>query len=210
MVTVRRIVPPATPALWVALTLTLGAPAHADPLRLHVDWGRTLEQGQQWLLAGARAKVSLEMQAGVGSSGASHAEEPATPWLGIAPHLSVLGRDWNESYLFLGRLSATDVFRLTQSNRMLLTRVRFGDGIVVPFAQLGFGQWRVDTNVMPGWAGDTEVAAQVGAGVELRIMNVYSLAIESDYTVLYRDRWQPQDLPYPRFWGATAATRIRF
>jgi hypothetical protein len=188
------------------VAVTLAGSAQADPLRLKVDWGKTVVLGQQWLLAGAEAeKASLELRPRPETE-----TEIATPLVGLAPHLSVLGRDWNEAYLFMGRLSTTDVFRLSRSSRMMFTRVRFGDGIIVPFAQVGFGQWRVDTNVLPGWVCDTETAAQLGAGLEFRVGKVYSVALETDYTVLYRDQRDPTNIPYPRFWGGMAATRMRF
>jgi hypothetical protein len=208
MRTLSRIAP--SSALLIALAFSRSA--EADPMRLQVDWGKTLLLGQEWLITGARAEKASAEPGASAPGGTEGALEDTTPWVGVAPHLSVLGRDWNESFVFTGRLTTTDVLRLTQSNRMLLTRVRFGDGVIVPFAQLGFGQWRVDTNMLPGWACDTEVAAEVGAGFELRVRKAYSFAIESDYTVLYRDQPEPTNIPYARiwFWGATAATRIRF
>jgi hypothetical protein len=93
---------------------------------------------------------------------------------------------------------------------MMLARVGFGDGILVPFAQIAVGQWRVDSDVMPGWVCNPEVAGQVGAGLELRVLNSYSIAIETDYTALYREQREPQDLPFPRFWGAMTSTSLHF
>jgi len=191
----------------LASGLAICTPAEAEPLRLQVDWVKTVLLGQQWLLDGAameKASGDGRVVAGGGSS------ESPSGWIGLAPHVSVLGRDWGEAHLFVGRLATTDVFRLSRSNRMVVTRVRFGDGVVVPFGQIGVGQWRVDTDMMPGWACDMEVAAQLGAGLELRVGRVYAIALEADFTALYRDQREPQNIPYQRFWGTTAAARMHF
>lgn len=194
-------------------SLAMCATAQADvPIRLGIDWSRTLEHGATWLMSNVEPeKLSpIEMHSPGEASRTAPPSEFGTAWFGAAPHVSIVARDWGDARRLAGRLSTTDVFRLSRSSRMVITRVRVGDGIIVPFAQVGLGQWRIDTDLKPGWACDTELAAQLGAGLELRIANVYSVALETDYTVLYREQYQPRDIPYPRFWGAMAAARMPF
>jgi hypothetical protein len=204
-------------ALTLVLTLAVPArPARADSsLHLKIDWAKAYFQGMQWLVANGDATKTSTMEARAASEASSPSPgstvaEEGNSWLNGVPHLSLVGRDWGEAHLLAGRLATTDVFRLSRSSRMVVARIRFGDGIIVPFAQLGLGQWRVDTNVLPGWVCDTEVAGQVGGGFELRIAKAYAIAVESDYTMLYRDQREPQNIPFPRFWGTTAASRVRF
>jgi hypothetical protein len=127
-----------------------------------------------------------------------------------APHLSLVARDWCGAQLLVGRLSLTDQIRLSRSVRMVVSRVRLVDGRVAPFAQVGLGQWRVDNDLMPGFKNDTELAGQIGGGFEWKLAWRSVLAIEVDYTVLYRETRAPQPVYNPYLLGAFLATRTVF
>jgi len=193
----------------VVAMLALAAPAKADDVRLEVRWDKVLSQG--WHLAMEGVVPEHESSAAIGTESAHPGpSEFGNAFFGAAPHVSLVARDWGEARRLAGRLSVTDQFRLSRSSRMVVARVRLGEGMLAPFGQLGLGQWRVDTDLMPGWARDTEVAAQFGGGIELRITHAYAFAVETDYTVLYRETHEPQNIPYPRFWGTLAASRVEF
>jgi hypothetical protein len=85
-----------------------------------------------------------------------------------------------------------------------------GDGRVAPFAQMGLGQWRIDTSLMPGMQQDVELAMQLATGFELRLTRTWKLALEADYTVLYREVHEPQMVTSPWLWGTILATRATF
>ena len=111
------------------------------------------------------------------------------------------------------RLSLVDAMRLSQSTRMIVTRVRFGDlqvSRVTPFAQVGLGQWRTDTNIMPLTPRSTEIAGQAGGGIEIQISRTWQLAAESSVTALYREQREDTSIPQTRFWSAMFASRFEF
>jgi hypothetical protein len=132
-------------------------------------------------------------------------------WFGVAPKVSLVARDWGTARsLAGGPLAVTDAIRVSRSSRMVLSRIRLGEGRVVPFTQLGLGQWRVDTEMVPHLPRNVELAAQFGAGVEMRLYRGWELAAETDLTVLYREVHEPQQLTTPRMWGAFLASRVEF
>jgi len=135
---------------------------------------------------------------------------PETPWVGASPHLSLVARDWSGAQLLVGHLMLTDELRLNRSCRMILSRVRFVDGRIAPFAQAGFGQWRVDTDLMPIMRADVEIAAQLGGGFELTIDEHTAFALETDYTILYREQHAPEMVSGPHPWVAFLAARAVF
>jgi hypothetical protein len=144
--------------------------------------------------------------------GPEHGPRPdpsALRWLGASPHVSLIARDWGGAQLLFGHLTLTDQLRLSRSSRMVLSRVRIADGRVTPFAQAGFGQWRVDTDwvLLPR---DVELAGQAGGGFELAINSSAAVAIEADYTFLYREQREPQMISGPHLWGTFFAARFVF
>jgi hypothetical protein len=178
------------------LAVVLAAPtAHAQQaLRLQVDWdklGAVLRDGPGAILMPREAL------------------RPDPPLFGTSPQMSVVARDWSASQSLYGALGPTDQLRLSSSLRMVVARVRLGEGRITPFAQVGFGQWRVDTSVvqMPN---DVEVAGQIGGGFELRIAPRVVVALEGSCTMLYRESVQPEMLASPRLWGALLAGRAHF
>jgi hypothetical protein len=115
------------------------------------------------------------------------------------PRLSLLARDWGGTEVLVGHLSPTDQARLLHSSRMLVTRVRFFDQRgFAPYAQLGVGQWRIDADRIPGLPRDIEAAGQVGGGVQWAATRWLGLALEGDYTVMYRPQHEPQMVCSPQ------------
>jgi len=138
-------------------------------------------------------------------------EQEIERWVGVTPHLSLVARDWSGVQLLMGgHVALTDQLRLSRSSRMVVSRVRLADGRIAPFAQLGLGQWRIDTDLMPVLPRDTELATQLGGGFELKLAPRWRLALEVDYTLLYREGHEPQQVAGTRLWGAFLATHAAF
>ena len=198
-----------TAGAW-ALTSALAPEAKADAVRLTVDWNRVLKQGESWVIAQAEterepAPRSLDLTRSTSSAALGSA------WVGVAPNVSLVARDWGAARrLAGGPLALTDALRVSRSCRMVMTRMRLGEGRLVPFAQLGLGQWRVDTDFVPHLPRDVELAAQFGAGVEMRLLPGWELAAETDLTVLYREEHEAQQISVPRMWGTFLASRVQF
>jgi hypothetical protein len=200
-----------------ALSVCLAAVALFTPtraraeqrLRLSVHWEKFAE-----VIRTAGASLLPEMGWHLGSTEASlpltPAEESPSPWVGRTARLSVVARDWGGTELVVGHLTPTDQVRLSRSIRMLVARVRATEGRIVPFAQVGMGQWRVDTNILPMLRPDVEVAGQLGAGVEIALGPSAAIALETDYTILYREEHESQMVNEPHLWGSFLAARGRF
>lgn len=131
-------------------------------------------------------------------------------WFGLSPHVSLVARDWEGAQLLLGHLVLTDQLRLSRSSRMVVSRIRLADGRFAPFAHVGLGQWRVDTNLMPVLPRDVELATQVGGGFEIALSRHAALAVEADHTILMREHHEPQMVAEPYVWGAFLAARALF
>jgi len=136
----------------------------------------------------------------------------ARRWVGLAPRMSLVARDWGSSQLLVGNLTLTDQLRLTRSSRMVVSRVRLGEGRLVPFAQLGIGEWRVDRSLVPALPLNQQLAAQAGAGFELTLAPSVVIALEASWTLLWNDdiTSQPQTIARPNLWGSLLAARARF
>jgi hypothetical protein len=131
-----------------------------------------------------------------------------------APDASLVARDWGGPRLFVGHLSTVDRIRFGRSSRMLVGRVRVPLGSVLPFAQLGLGQWRIDTDLLP-YRRDAVYAAQLGYGFEIDLSRFASIAFEVDHTFLYRDpdRIDPRcahPAKLPELWASFVAATARF
>ncbi|HLK41261.1 MAG TPA: hypothetical protein VKU41_31135 [Polyangiaceae bacterium] len=176
--------------------------SEADELRLRVDWGKladvlreggaTLTAASAWPTEGTPAPTSTMR------------------WLGASPDFSIVARDWGSTQLLVGRLSLTDQSRVTRSSRMVVMRVRLTDGMLAPFAQLGLGQWRIDNDLLPTLPRDVELAGQLGGGFDLALARDVVLAVEGDYTLLYREQHEPQMVLGPHVWTTLLAARARF
>ena len=199
----------------IAAALALGACMAVAPLataddgiQLRIDWdqlGMALRQGATGFLP--RESWRAEAQERYGSASA----EPP-PWIGTAPRVSLVARDWGVSQLLWGRLSLTDQLRLTHSSRMVVTRVGLANGRIVPFVQLGVGQWRIDTSLVPTLPSDAQAAGQIGGGFELELARDTVIAIEADGTMLYREGRESDTLvaATAHVWGTLLAGRARF
>ncbi len=154
---------------------------------------------------------------GTGRSGSLSLTESYTsvPWFGVAPKVSLVARDWGGAKSLLGGdIALTDALRTSHSFRMALARIRFGTGRFVPFAQLGLGEYRIDTDIIPNHVADTELAAQVGGGFEVHMLRErrYGLdfAAETNFTQIVRDVREPGNLPTSRMCNSLLAMRMRF
>jgi hypothetical protein len=168
-----------------------------------VDWGKLGTVFRE----GAISLEARSTEARSTEGSGEHRTEPGTPWM--SPRMSVVARDWGASQPLLGRLALTDQLRLSRSSRMVVARVRMGDDRIAPFAQVGFGQWRVDTSVVP-MPYDVELAGQLGGGLELRVAPHAVIALEGTYTLLYREEREPQMLASPQLWGVLLAGKATF
>jgi hypothetical protein len=188
-------------ATGLALAALLASlPALAGDPRLAVDWSRlaaVLVTPPELLLQTAPLETL-------------DASTPV-PWVGGQPRVSLVARDWAESRRLVGDMSLTDELRPTRSSRMVVSRVRLADGRVAPFAQLGFGEWRVDTTLLPSLPHEHELAAQGGLGFELALAPETVVALEADWTLLQPG--SPSDVlaeTHPALWGTYMAVRTRF
>jgi hypothetical protein len=201
-------------ATLVAVTL-LAPNSHADEgVRLTVDWSKLAE-----IIRDGGATLAPELGLRLGSedtppASAGGATAPTTEevrWFGKSPQLGLVARDWGEARVLVGRhLSPTDQIRLSRSSRMFVTRLRLADGRLAPFAHIGFGQWRVDRDLMPALPHDVELAGQLGGGFELAIGRRAKLAMEADYTLLYREQHEPQMVCRPQLWSAFLVAQAQF
>lgn len=184
----------------------------ADEGRIAGDWARTLGDASTWVLANAeRTESSAQQQQQPGAESARVAyPELGTAWFGVAPKVTLVARDWGQSISLSGRLTPTEAMRLSRSSRMVVSRIRISGGRIVPFTQLGLGEWRIDADVLPLLPRITELAGQVGAGVELHLSGSWELALESNMTVIYRELHEQQNLPATRLFGAMVASRVEF
>lgn len=189
----------------IAATVALhAAPARADEARVSVDWSRALGDVQAWVFHNS------EKADGLGPEAArNRAPELGTAWFGVAPTMSIVARDWGRSFSFSGRLSPEETMRLSRSSRMVVSRMRLTGGRVVPFTQVGLGEWRVDGDVV-ALPSNTELAAQFGGGLELHLLPGWEVAWESHATVIYREVREPQNLPSTKLFGTMLASRFVF
>jgi hypothetical protein len=137
--------------------------------------------------------------------------DPAhAPTLGDRFGIALVARDWSVTHPLTGDDAIVDRLRLSRSTRMAVTRMRLKGGVLSPYAQLGLGQWRVDSDILPQLPHDNELAAQMGAGIEWRIFPRAALACETDQTVLYREHREPQNIPSAHLYSALVAFRAEF
>lgn len=202
----------------VGATIFGTTPAMADVGRAGIDWGRLLIELDGYARRGSGMLERPESNAYVSTVTAPgrHAQPlvlaDGNAWFGVAPSVSFVARDWGTAYRLSGdKLSLVDAMRLSESTRMVLTRVRLNrNNRITPFVQLGAGQWRTDRKFLPFRTGDTELAAQVGVGVELRLVGQWQLACETGATLFIRDRRESNDVPETRMWSAMIASRLPF
>ena len=125
--------------------------------------------------------------------------------------ISLVARDWRGAMGVVGERSLlSDSFRLTRSSRMIVGRVMLETGRLRPYAHLGLGEWRIDRDILPLSPKDQEFATQLSGGVEMRLAKQTRLAWESGYTILCRERREPQNLPTPHVLGSFAVLEAKF
>lgn len=152
--------------------------------RLTIDWeklGNLLRRDSPSAASPASWRAELSPPA------PSFTESPLLEGFRGMSGLSLVARDWDAAKLLMGRLSAVDQVQHGRSWRMALLRARFAEGPLVPFAQLGLGQWRVDPD-MPAIRHEQVFAGQLGGGVELVLSSWASIALEADCSMLVRER----------------------
>lgn len=136
------------------------------------------------------------------------ADRPA--FMDLVPNAALVARDWRGSTSLAGqRTMLVDELRPTASNRMLVGRVMTG-GRFTTFAQLGVGEWRVDTAMFPNARAYSEIAAQAGAGFQLALSSHVRAAGEAQYTVLSRSARYAADEVAPRIVAFVFAIDARF
>lgn len=213
----------AAAALATVFATSAAADARADATPRGVDWTRVLSdldrvarQGADVLdsprCSPAGCETSTNATAAAPERGFKlNVQDTANDLLAFRPAVSLVARDWNSSFRVAGdRLALIDVMRLTTSTRMVLTRVRMSDARIAPFAQVGLGQWRTDPFVLPLTPRYEEIAAQAAAGVELRLVGTWQVALETTTTMLYREQQNSRDLPAAHMWSTTFASRVDF
>ncbi len=128
-----------------------------------------------------------------------------------APRLSLVARDWESSRSILGDAALLDDLRPGRSSRMVISRVRIVQEGIAPFAQLGFGQWRVDASLFPSFPREMDLAALGGVGVEAKLNHRMTAAFETDCTVLQAGQ-SPGLIAqtHPLLWAGYLAIRTRF
>ena len=121
------------------------------------------------------------------------------PLFDLAPNASLVARDWKGSMKLAGdRTMLVDDLRPTASTRMVVGRLSTSRAWVTTFAQVGVGEWRIDTAMFPNARSYSETAGQIGAGFELRLPARLRVSAEAQYTMLYRDMSFTVDEVAPR------------
>jgi hypothetical protein len=199
---------------------TFSTAAHADTAgRAGLDWEQLLVRLDAYARHGNRVeKPNASAHHTASATGERttqlYVQNAGNAWFGVAPHVSLVARDWGGAFKLAGdQLSLADSMRLTSSTRMVMSRVRFGDfgtTLVTPFAQMGFGQWRTDSKVLPLTPSSTEIAAQVGGGVEIHVSRSWQIACETSATMFLRDSREENNLPQTSLWSTMLASRLEF
>jgi hypothetical protein len=133
------------------------------------------------------------------------------PFVDFMPNVSVVVRDWRGSMKIMGeRTMLLDDLRPTASNRMAVIRISTTDARLTPFGHVGAGEWRIDTAMFPHLRSYSEVAGQLGAGIELRLPRQLRMAAEAQYTVLYGNMAYTADEVAPRMLAFLVAIDGKF
>jgi hypothetical protein len=138
-------------------------------------------------------------------------EPSMTPsaFLGSTLHIAIVARDWREAYsLTDGRALLFDRVRLIRSSRMAVTRVSLSGGRLLPYAEMSFGQWRADVDLVPWLKNDMEAAGQIALGFEMHLARRCKFAWDVEETQIYVD--QEKNVPATRLVASFAALRAEF
>ncbi len=133
-----------------------------------------------------------------------------TPLVGQKLNLSLYLRDRNGSAPLLGvdDRSAIDFAKVSRSTRMIFGRALLGKGRIQPFAQIGAGYFRMDTDTR--YVGDLKVGVQYGLGVQIRLNPSCAIAVEANQSLFYRDPRVPQHFAPGGVFSVYAALRLQF
>ena len=174
-------------ALTLALSLCESSASAMGGVRLSVDWSRLgdMLHDASRILPGDAREGALDHE--------SDSREGGPRWLGASPYITLVARDWSGARRLLGHLTLTDDVRVIRSCRMVFSRVRLSGGRIVPFAQAGLGQWRIDRDLMPALRQDMQPAGQLGGGFELDVGPRALFAVEASYTI---PSHEPEVAPY--------------
>jgi hypothetical protein len=155
-----------------------------------------VDNGQRWLVAATLGPTVASDPTTRSTADAPTAERARLgrapdaehePLFDLSPNASIVARDWRGSMKIVGaRTMLVDNLRPTASNRMVMGRIAT-DAKVSLFAQVGAGEWRIDTVMFPNTPSYSEIAGQVGGGFEARITPRFRFAGEVQYTILHRD-----------------------
>jgi hypothetical protein len=177
--------------------------AHAETIRELVP--RLIEQGG-WLRAHYPGEQATKDQPAL--FGRHEVTEAPADVLGSDLHIAFVARDWREAYsLTDGHTLLFDRVRMIRSSRMAVTRVSWAGGRLLPYAEVSFGQWRADTELVPWLKSDAAAAGQLTAGLELRVASRCALAWDLEETQIYSDQ---QSVPATRLLASFAALRAEF
>ena len=178
--------------------------ARAESMRLHVNWGALVPTTQTWLRSQTHNKDHASPIASL-----RRVVDDESAVFGTNPRVALILRDWEGGHrLAGGYLSVTDAIRMSRSSRMLMGRVSLTSGFIMPFVQFGAGQWRVDKDMQPYLPGDVSIAAMLGGGFEIGIAHKLALAVETDWTVLYRETREASNIDAAHIFAAFGAVRL--
>lgn len=154
-------------------------------------------EAEQWVQAvmagpyGASDPTARTASATAARAEAAEAPQPAaaeTPVFDLAPTASLVARDWRGSMKLVGdRTMLVDDLRPAANSRMVVGRLSTAEARLTTFAQVGAGEWRVDTAMFPNARSYSETAGQLGGGFELRLPAKLRVSGEAQYTVLSRN-----------------------
>jgi hypothetical protein len=180
------------------------APAHAESLPRLIP--RLIEKGG-WLKGHFPAAGPVAQA----DDGSRAPQLVPSKWFGDTLHFSFVARDWREAYSITdGHPLVFDRVRLVRTSRMAVSRLSLTQGRIVPFAEVSVGQWRLDPDLMPTMPRDTELAAQLAVGFEVRIAPACAVAWNLERTSIYRETHDAQTLPVTNVTASFAALRAEF
>lgn len=195
---------------------TLTTPAQADEPK-HVDWMKILVDADRYVRTGtelaAPTPSSQQKNNTAVLSDDPNPQSLGNAWFGVAPRASLAFRDWRNSTKLAGdQLSLVEAMRLSASTRMLVGRARLsGISRFTPFFQMGVGQWRTDTTLLPLTPNTIEIASQIGTGFELRIHRRWQIAAETSVTSLIREQHDTSAVaPNSILWSTFVASRLEW
>jgi hypothetical protein len=142
---------------------------------------------------------------------AFHPAPPAEPTdlLGSQVHLDLVARDWHQAFnLTEGRSLLFDRIRMIRSSRMAVARVVVGGGRILPYAEVSFGQWRPDTDIVPWLRADLETASQLVLGAQVHIASRCAFAWDVEQTQIFFAT--AANVPSTRVTASFAALRAEF